>query len=739
MKLFLFILTFVLSGCVPTSQTTRDYSNTQQSSSTSESRQFTRLVAKTEISQNRYALVVGNNAYKESAKLQNPINDAKDIKKTLTDLGFDVLAGYNLNRRDNLKLLRQFTKKLKQDPNATALFYFAGHGIEINGENYLLPIQQAFSSEDDVKDEGLQVSTILNRMKASKSRVNIVILDACRNNPWARNWNGRGVGGGGLSKMSAPSGFLIAYAAAPGNVALDGKGKKNGLYTQYLLKHLKTPNITLEQVFKRTREDVEKASQGKQSPRETQALIGEDVYLAGKQEIKQGYSKAEVEALLRASKGDKNALKNQQLAQTFSGFMDAPLIIAKEQQFEQPFFISLGALLTAKEQQQINQDLQSKDIDVQQLATFRRVLYSQLSNKDRKRKLQQLFDQNHNIYAGLYFEQIYNTTKKPILYKQWKERNIKNKVVSRLTKLALKNNTFAQYVLGDLYNGFSGLMRNDAEAIKWYRKAAEQGNAYGQISLGERYRNGKGVQQNNVEAAKWYRKAAEQGNAVGQFILGTFYDKGKGVQQNDVEAVKWFRKAAEQGNMQGQKVLGLMYQIGKGVQQSNVEAVKWYRKAAEQGHATAQSSLGNMLRLGKGIQQSDTEAVKWYRNAAIQGNMNGQKWLGWMYQYGRGIQQSDVEAVKWFRNAAEQGETDSQFILGALYVAGKGIQKNDTEAVKWFRKAALQGDASAQFSLGWMYQKGKGVRQSDTEAIKWYRKAAKQGNKNAQAQLDKMK
>ena len=119
-----------------------------------------------------------------------------------------------------------------------------------------------------------------------------------------------------------------------------------------------------------------------------------------------------------------------------------------------------------------------------------------------------------------------------------------------------------------------------AEALKWYRKAAEQGHAKAQVNLGVMYRGGIGVTQDNAEAVKWYRKSAEQGNAKAQVNLGYMYRKGKGVTQDDVEAVKWYRKSAEQGDATAQVNLGLMYDNGRGVTQDDVEAVKWYRKAA---------------------------------------------------------------------------------------------------------------------------------------------------------------
>ena len=145
--------------------------------------------------------------------------------------------------------------------------------------------------------------------------------------------------------------------------------------------------------------------------------------------------------------------------------------------------------------------------------------------------------------------------------------------------------------------------------------------------MGIRYLMGRGVKQDNAEATKWFRKAAEQGHARGQANLGLRYGEGRGVPQSDVEALKWFRKAAEQGDGLGQANLGWMYQYGRGVPQSDAEALNWFRKAAWQGHAGGQSNLGRMIAEGRGVPQSDAEAVWWFRKAAEQGDEYAQNEL----------------------------------------------------------------------------------------------------------------
>jgi TPR repeat protein len=263
------------------------------------------------------------------------------------------------------------------------------------------------------------------------------------------------------------------------------------------------------------------------------------------------------------------------------------------------------------------------------------------------------------------------------------------------------------------------------------RNKAEKGDIDAQINLGRLYVRGEGVPKDEAEAVKWFRKAAYQGNDRGELFLGIMYYNGLGVPKDEAEAVKWYRKAAEQGNADAQYTLGFVYSQGQGVAKDETESLKWHLKAAEQGNADAQCNLGSMYSNGKGAAQNESEAVKWYRKAAEQGNPQGQVLLGFMYENGRGIAKDDAEAVKWYRKAAEQGNVDGQSNLASMYLEGRGITKDEAEAVKWCTKAADQGQTAAQNNLGVMYLQGRGVIKDDVQAYKWFLLAGAKGNNYA--------
>jgi hypothetical protein len=219
--------------------------------------------------------------------LRNAVNDAKAVSKALRGLGFSVSEEHNVSRDGLIEAVGAFREKIKG--SEVALFYYAGHGVSVAGSNYLIPVKSGYDPDgaDEMTLRMLAETKLFNaeqvvaEMSAAGGVCNIVILDACRNTPLARNPRNRaGANAGGLTEMKPPAGSLIAFATDIGRTAQDGDGS-NGLYTGELLKHLQTPGLMIEQVFKRTRSGVMQRSDGAQIPAEYSRLIGEDIYLAG--------------------------------------------------------------------------------------------------------------------------------------------------------------------------------------------------------------------------------------------------------------------------------------------------------------------------------------------------------------------------------------------------------------------------------------------------------------------------
>jgi hypothetical protein len=219
------------------------------------------------------ALVIGNAGYK-NAPLTNPLNDARAVSEQLRKLGFKVISLENASQKQMFDAVRQFGDQLH---GGVGLFYYAGHGVQVKGRNFLVPVDAAIEREDEVPYKAFDVGQVLEKMESAKNPLNIVILDACRNNPFARGSRSSSTG---LAQMDAPTGSIVAFATAPGAEAADGSAG-NGLYTSHLLRNMATPGLKVEDVFKRTRVGVKAASGGRQIPWESTSLEGDFYFAAG--------------------------------------------------------------------------------------------------------------------------------------------------------------------------------------------------------------------------------------------------------------------------------------------------------------------------------------------------------------------------------------------------------------------------------------------------------------------------
>ena len=218
----------------------------------------------------RTALVIGNATYgAEVGPLRNPGNDATDITAALRQLGFDVTLVLNATRQRLEEAVEAFSRQLRR--GGVGLFYFSGHGAQVDGTNYLIPIGVRLDKAADVKFQAVAAEWVLAGMEEAGNGLNIVILDACRNAPFARQWRSAQRG---LAPMQAARGSLVAYATSPGSVAADGTGR-NGTYTKHLLRHMTVPDLPVEQMFKQVRLAVEQETSGAQTPWELSSLRGD--------------------------------------------------------------------------------------------------------------------------------------------------------------------------------------------------------------------------------------------------------------------------------------------------------------------------------------------------------------------------------------------------------------------------------------------------------------------------------
>ncbi|MCP4407146.1 MAG: caspase family protein, partial [Gammaproteobacteria bacterium] len=211
-------------------------------------------------------MIIGNGDYAD-AVLRNPASDARDMAETLMLLGFEVQRHVDLNKKQIHRAIRRFGRALAQ--SEVGVFYYAGHGMQVNNRNYLIPIGADIETEDEVPYEAVDAGQVLAKMESARNPVNILILDACRNNPLERSFRSSSRG---LVRMPSPVGSLVLYATAPGKTAADGRGDRNGVFTKHLMNELRRPGVSLTDVEFNARVAVMKETGNEQVPWSSSSL-----------------------------------------------------------------------------------------------------------------------------------------------------------------------------------------------------------------------------------------------------------------------------------------------------------------------------------------------------------------------------------------------------------------------------------------------------------------------------------
>jgi hypothetical protein len=289
----------------------------------------------------RLALVIGNSGYQVSP-LKNPANDARAMSETLRQTGFDVTLALDVPRAEMLAAARQYTDALEKG-KPIGLFYFAGHGMQLAWRNYLLPVDAVVERQEDIAKQCLDVNTVIEGIARAANPMNLIILDACRENPFGRDFR---VEQKGLSQLDAPHGTFLAYATSPGNVASDGAGA-NGLYTENLLREMRVPEAKIEDVFKRVRLGVRRTSNGAQVPWESTSLE-DDFWFIPPQELKR-LSDAEVEREFK----EESAVWEKADAAADPALIEAYLKRYPSGRFSEVAQASLDALLAAQGERKV--------------------------------------------------------------------------------------------------------------------------------------------------------------------------------------------------------------------------------------------------------------------------------------------------------------------------------------------------------------------------------------------------
>lgn len=517
--------------------------------------------------ESRLALVIGNSAYAQKP-LANPRNDAELMRQTLEAQGFAVTALVDADQVAMRKAILEFGRQLR-DSDSVGLFYYAGHGVQVDGENYLIPTGADIRDLEDVALNGINLTELLRSMERSESRLNIAILDACRDNPFASRTRSASRG---LAAVEAPAGTLIAYATAPGRVSYDGTGE-NSPYTVALAANIPTEGAPLEDVFRRTRRKVLEVTGGKQTPWEHSSLTGEFFF---KPKIAAPETSSARDGERPMPEPDKR-LAELQAWDAIKSTTDVVVLKRHLDTYPNGVFSELVSIKIAAFEEKAN--------------TWSWVVKPAVADtelRDAEAFYEEALKLDHPAATSLELVQ----------------------AVALYRRAAEMGMPAAMHGLARAYDKGRGIERNTTEAAAWYKRAADKGHAGAMASLGTMYEFGEGVGLDMVEAIRLYRQSAEAGDANGMTSLAYLYAEGKGLDRDAAEARRWYGKAVSKGNLRAMFNLALMHMQGLGGSASLPDAVRLLRSAAGKGHAGAMRERASLYDEGRGVPRDPKLAAR---------------------------------------------------------------------------------------------------------------------------------
>jgi TPR repeat protein len=575
----------------------------------------------------RVALVVGNSNYEHVPRLTNPGNDATLIATTLRSLGFTLVGGgtqENVDKAHFDRLVQDFGRAIQGAD--VALFYYAGHGMQVDGSNWLVPTDANPTRPQDLEFQMVNAELVLKQMDGAGTRLNLVILDACRNNPFATL--GTRAVQGGLAQMRAPEGTMISFATQPGNVAADGSGA-DGPYATALAAAMRQPGLDIFRVFNQVGLTVKRSTDGVQLPWVSSSPIDGEFYFTQTDATSDPTSDALASAAEVAP-----AIPIDQRGDARN---TSPTTSASPTQSASPATNASPATSASPADKAAPANVAASPGNVGQANQATAVPQGSLQSLAEQGKADAQFD------LGFAYAKGQGVPRDDAVARHWFELAAGQGVAK------------AEYWMGLMSERGRGGPRSYADALQWYRRAAEQGFSPAEVALGRFYGRGLGVARDPQQRTDWYRRAAEHGNPVGAWALGNFYQFGNGMDKDIATARQWYLRAADKGFVPAEVRLGMMSQHGNGVPQDYGDALRWFRQAADAGNAEALNALGVFSRRGFAVPQDYAEAMRLFRQAADKGYAMAEFNIGLMYADGLGVRTDKVQARQWFAQAAAAG------------------------------------------------------------------------------------
>lgn len=720
----------------------------------------------------RVALVIGNSAYVSVEALPNPSNDARLVAEKLWLAGFEVIESIDSDRATMLGDIATFQSRLRD--GSEALFYYAGHGVQLDGRNYLLPISVAPASVDELKAQSIDAQFVVDIMSASGAKLNLVLLDACRNNPFA-NLSAKdaaqiasrsialgqsedqvsrgltlltGEASEGLAEMTAGSvETMISFATAPGSVALDGAGRHSP-YTEALAQNIDQPGMEIGDLFRAVRAHVREATGGSQITWTTSTLEGRFYF--------------------SPTGGDPR--------QTTAGMAvggDTLGILPPERVVDRAFWRTIRDSGRAEA-----------------YAAYLRTMPNGAFRTDAEAGLKAAGGDPAKLMVQDPLLPDFAPTRSPE-----EEAEARQDALDSLDGVApnVTIGTASQPLdigggggwfwvsdpahLGDV-SGATGTVLADG-AVQWLPPGADLAyqpkvGSNGGVDTLKGALLGEGGAATPIEvkfetvvdACDLLAGNPYDGQRVTagtrQFIIDRNFDAAIAVCEIAVQnypdvprfwaelarsyrsagryedALVWQQKAVDAGYVNAAVYLGQMYLDGQAVPQDFAKAKELFELAASKGDTAAFTALAWIYRAGVGVPQDYGRALSYYREGAALGNDWAMTNIAEFYMEGFGVAADPAEAVRWYTVAAKSGELTAQTRLARMYQVGDGVEKDFALARFWFETAASRGVPNALTRLGLMYEEGQGTDKDLDAAVRLYTRAAHEGDMEARFRLGKV-
>ena len=699
------------------------------------------------LAERRVALVIGNAAYKE-APLANPVNDARAIAAKLVKLGYQVDKHENLGQREMTRAVTKFGDAVRRS-GGHALFYYAGHGVQVEGRNFLIPVDAEIATENAVISEAVDVDIVTRQLDKSGKGVSIVILDACRDNPYERR--SRGGGSRGLALIDAPSGTLIAYATAPGRVAADGS-EANGVYTSELLKVMDEPGLRVEDVFKRVRAGVEERTGAAQTPWETSSIKG-DFYFVPKgstvtvtpsgagddaaeiafwNSVANSADPADFEDYLKRYPNGRFTSLAERRLQAAQGRMRTVIVPPPAPRPRAPPKADPGPAVEVMDGEMMvlrRASLrEAPSVDSKQVAALDPGARVAVTGKVKDANWYRV--KTAKAQGFVFGDLVQDGAKaEEAEWRMAKEATASTVLVS-----------FLQRFPDGAYKAEATAKRDTLSK----EEAEKQRLATAEETRREALRK---EEQPKVQQAAVLPIAPPPSTRVApvhecDHLAGHPQDEWRVVPGIAFEVIKSSEAiracTAAIQTYPDERRFPLQLARAYVAAKSYTDAERWYRKAIALGNGYAMHAVGFLYSRGYGVKQDHGEAVKWHHEAAQKGVAAAMAELGFHYRDGKGAQKNHQTAVQWFQNAADLGNSAGEFGLGGMYANGLGVEKNLGKARGWYEKAAARKHSMALNNLGSLYENGTGVSGISfnmERAIRYYREAKEVGNDTASQNL----